>query len=151
MEFLCSLIPDRSGYKWFHGIFYFPWPGSYKVLLKQMRCTHRVKWYLKEIKSLGKGVEGKSRPWGSDPVCCRHSKGHQQGQEPEPQPPRGQAVLPAQVQISAGRFCVHTNDLIHALNEAGDFLCLWRYWQHLLPGWSPRYSLILDAIQKHQG
>lgn len=63
-------------------------------------CSHQ------EIKQLGKGVEGKLRPWGGDPACWSHNRGQQQVQEPEPQPS----------QISAGRLCVHTKYPIHALN-----------------------------------
>lgn len=84
--------------------------------LKLERCSQRAKWYLKETKSLGEGVEGKLRPCGGDPACWRHNNGQQRGQEPEPQHPQGQATLPARGQSSARRFCIHTNNLIHALN-----------------------------------
>lgn len=110
----CSLTGAHTGD--FMGSFTYHGQQSYKVLLKLVRCSQRAKWYLKEIKSLGKGVEVKPRPWGSDPACWRHNKGQQQSWEPEPQPPWGQAILPAWVQISAGKFCAHTNNLIHALN-----------------------------------
>lgn len=56
-------------------------------------------------KKLGKGVEGKLGPWGGDPACWSHNR-EQQGQEAEPQPSQGQAILSAQ--ISAGSFCVLT-------------------------------------------
>lgn len=62
-----------------------------------------------------------------------------------------QPIHSALVQTSAKRLFVHTNGLIHALNytaiscDSGDSDGIF------LAGWSPGYSLALDAIQKHQG
>lgn len=74
------------------------------------------KMIIERNKKFGQRSGGKLRPWGGDPACWRHNKGQQQGQEPEPQPPQGQAILPTQVRASARRLCVHANDLVHALN-----------------------------------
>jgi len=79
------------------------------------------------------------------------TEGQQWDQEPEPQPPQGRAIHPALVQTSDERLFVHTNGLIHALNYTAISCVCGGSDGIFLAGWSPGYSLVSDAIQKHQG
>jgi len=49
------------------------------------------------------------------------------------------------------RLFVHTNGLIHALNYTAISCVCGGSDGIFLAGWSPGYSLVSDAIQKHQG
>lgn len=76
IQFLCSLLPDWSGYKLFRGIFCFPWPEVLLGAVKVDEVRTQGRMVCERHQTVGKGVKGKSRPRGSDPACWRYNKGH---------------------------------------------------------------------------